>query len=162
MVATPTVPEQHTKPRERGALRAGAVVTGTLCSAIVVAVSGAMMATWQGGLAGDLLLVGTALGLLFRLPHTIPVWAALTLLTATAGALLFGDQDLAERFANLTYYGLVVGCLWALWDLVVAKGGWWLPLHAVVHHLAAGKGTEKDAIASSSTTPPRQAAGERP
>lgn len=98
------------------------------------------MAALPMGVVGDLLLAWLAVGVLFRLPFTLAVWSALTLLAAAALALLLGDQALSDQFANLMYYELVVGCLWAVWDLASARWQWRLPFVELIQARAARQG----------------------
>lgn len=133
---TPTsdAPPQHrTRVLDVGMLGAF-VVTG-----VVVAVCAVVMVNWDAGLPGDLLLGAAAIGVVFRIPHTVPVWAALTLLAATALALSFNGEALASRFADLAYYGLAVGCLWAIWDLALERLRWRLPGTALHERLVRTK-----------------------
>lgn len=139
MVATETA-ASDASPRRRGRLGEAVSVGGFLATAIVIALCAVVMVDWDAGLAGDLLLGAAAVGVLVRLPHTVAIWAALTLLAATALALAFNGEALASRFADLAYYGLAVGCLWALWDLALERLRWRLPgtaLHAYLVRMNA-------------------------
>jgi len=106
-------------------------VGGSIASLVIVGLCAVTMASWSAGLPGDLLLGAAAIGLLWRLPHTIPVWSGLTLLLAIAVALSVGNQDLASRFADLAYYGIAVGCLWGIWNMLFDRLGWQFPLQVL-------------------------------
>lgn len=112
-------------------------MAGTIASVVVAGLSAAVMASWSAGTSGDVLLGIAALGLVLCLPHTIPVWAGLTLLVATAAALIAGAQPLAESFADLAYYGLVVGCLWGIWNEVASRFWWRMPARIALDRIAA-------------------------
>lgn len=132
MVAT-DMAKSDASPQRRVWRGVAGSVGGFFATAIVIVLCAVVMVNWDAGLAGDLLLGAAAIGVLVRLPHTVAIWAAVTLLAATALALAFNGEALASRFADLAYYGLAVGCLWALWDMVLERLRWRLPgtaLHA--------------------------------
>ena len=107
-------------------------VAGYLATAGVVGLGLLLVLTWPVGAIGDVLLVAALAGLLFRIPHTVPVWAALTLLALTAVALSVNSAAVAESLANYAYYGLAVGCLWAIWNLAAERFCWNMPATTVV------------------------------
>src|SRR5579859_5082863 len=72
--------DEPSKPSRRG------YIGGTVASVAVAGLAIWVMASWSAGASGDVLLGLAAVGLLLCLPHTIPVWAGLTLLVATATA----------------------------------------------------------------------------
>jgi hypothetical protein len=111
----------------RSEARAMPNVAGFLATACIVCLYVLFTLTWPVGAVGDLLLGGALIGLLFRTPHTVAIWAALTLLVLTAIVLSIHSDALAESFANLVYYGLVVGCLWAIWNIVAERFRWNMP-----------------------------------
>jgi hypothetical protein len=102
-------------------------IAGFVATACIVCLFLLLALTWPVGAVGDLLLGGALIGLLFRIPHTVAIWAALTLLVLTAFVLSIHDSALAESFANLVYYGLTVGCLWAIWNMVAERFRWNMP-----------------------------------
>jgi hypothetical protein len=114
------------KQRRKWARDAG-TLGGFVATSLVVALCAVVIRNWHAGLSGDLLLGAAAFGVLCRIPHTVPVWAALTLLVATAVALSLSNEELASRYADLAYYCLAVGCLWAIWDMVLERLRWRLP-----------------------------------
>ena len=126
MVATETM-ASDTSPRRRARRRDIGSPGAFIVTGVIVALCALVMVNWSAGLVGDLLLAAAAIGVLFRTPHTVAVWAALTLLATTALALAFNGEPLASRFADLAYYGLAVGCLWAIWDMTIERLRWRLP-----------------------------------
>lgn len=124
---TAEAPGNEVPPRyyewQRGVgLRGGLAATG-----LVVVLCVVVMARWDAGSIGDILLGAAAIGMLVRAPHTVAVWAALTLLVAITLTLIVGDRALASGYADLAYYCLAVGCLWAIWDLALERLDWRLP-----------------------------------
>lgn len=110
-------------------------IAGFVATACIVCLYLLLALTWPVGAVGDLLLGGALIGLLFRIPHTVAIWAALTLLVLTAIVLSIQDSALAESFANLVYYGLTVGCLWAIWNMVAERFRWNMPATVLFEHV---------------------------
>jgi hypothetical protein len=110
-------------------------VGGYLASLAVVIPTLLVMARWSAGATGDALLGAAAVGLLFRTPHPVAIWAGLTLLAITALALIAQDETLANSLGNFVYYALVVGCLWAGWNLAADRYRWRMPCTDLHHAL---------------------------
>lgn len=107
--------------------RTSSSVLGYVATAGVVATCLLLFDTWHGGVSQHALLAGAALGLLCRTPYRVAIWAGLTVLVATVVALVGNNEVVAEHLASYSYYGLAVGCLWAIWNLVAERFCWNMP-----------------------------------
>jgi len=107
-----------------------AATAGVICVYVLLVISLPI------GAIGDVLLGAALAGLVFRTPHTVPVWAGLTLLVATALALAVNSAVVAESLANYAYYGLAVGCLWAIWNGAADRFRWNMPATALHEYLS--------------------------
>lgn len=123
--STPTVMRQ----------RLSAIVPGYIATALVIIPCVGVMAVWRIDGVGDLLLAIAAGGFIFRTPHTVAVWAGLTLLVFTGLALSLNSTIVAESLANYAYYGLVVGCLWAIWNMATERFRWNMPATVLFEHV---------------------------
>lgn len=160
-VASPTAPTVSAPDPGRARGSWGEYAGGAVATLAIAGLSIWVMAAWSAGASGDVLLGVAAVGLLLCLPHTIAAWTGLTLLVATAAALLAGAQGLAESFADLAYYGLAVACAWGIWNDVARRFSWRMPARMLADRIVGGApgrtprqpvpsdaGRERDAAAS--------------
>ena len=111
-------------------------VGGFVATACIIFLYLLLALTWRIGAIGDVLFGAALAGLVFRTPHTVAIWAGLTVLVATALALAVNSAVVAESLANYAYYGLAVGCLWAIWNGAAERFRWNMPATVLHEYLS--------------------------